>query len=325
MRLPLPHFLPLLSLRVLFISFAAALATAYQQMDYVLCAGASVAFIASFYVWPRERRFLCAGVRSLHTATQDRTLYVDRDSDSTIRRRSLSFLQNCVVSGAFLAVQSAASSSCGGSGFLHRRRLFPIGRAAACTLLLFAGPVGDRLILRDFSVEASWLRRWRSYVLCPIGEELFFRGVLLSLLHRRSSGTQIAVAALLFALSHSHHIVSWACDEYIDRACGTAQCDADHVDAADAELQRTCWRAALRKLLFVYSYTGVFGALSGYYYLNVCEGCIGATAAVHAVCNFIGPPEFAVLRSPYTTPAARVVSAIAYVGGVVGWAWMLLH
>lgn len=292
-------------------------------MDYAACAGASLAFIASFYAWPRERRFVCSGARSLRTTTADPHLYVDRDADATIRRRSLSFFLNCVVSGGYLYCATPAIVVSGGDG---RRWLRLTGRAVASTFVLFSGPLVDKIAVRDFVVEESWLRCWRSYLLCPLGEEQFFRGVLFSLMRRRSSWTQINVAAVLFAVSHSHHIVAWACDEYIERSEGGAHGDGDgDGEAADAHLQGVCWRAAMGKLGFVYAFTGVFGVLSGYYYLHVCEGSIGAIAAVHALCNFLGPPEFVVLRSRAASPLAKLVSAAAYVGGVAGWAWILLH
>ncbi|KPA74041.1 CAAX prenyl protease 2 putativepeptidase with unknown catalytic mechanism (family U48) [Leptomonas pyrrhocoris] len=285
-------------------------------MDCLRCAGASVTFIASFYLWPSERRFVYWGVRSLRRATEDNTIYIDRDSDDTIRRRTLFFLQNCVLSAGFLAFQSHSSLEV--PAYSGGVWLLPLSRATVSTLVLFAGPVGDKIILRKFPIEENWLRRWRSYVLCPIGEELFFRGVLFTLLSKRSQWMQIGVATLLFSLSHSHHIVSWACDEYIDRC-------ADATESSDADLQCICWRAAARKLVSVYLFTGAFGALSGYYYLCVCEGSIGAIAAVHAICNFIGPPDFAVLRSPSVTRRIKVVSAVMHVGGIVGWLWALLH
>ncbi|KPI82992.1 CAAX prenyl protease 2 putative peptidase with unknown catalytic mechanism (family U48) [Leptomonas seymouri] len=285
-------------------------------MDYLICTGASFAFIASFYMWPQERRFMYWGIRSLRIATEDSTIYIDRDSDDTIRRRTISFLQICALSSAFLASRSVFSAKTPPSSV--RGLLLSTGRAATSALVLFTGPLVDKVALREFVVEESWLRRWRTYFLCPIGEELFFRGTLFALLSRRSHAAQIGVAALLFALSHSHHVVSWACEEYIDRS-------AEATVINDADLQRTCWRAAARKLAFVYVFTGAFGALSGYYYLHICEGSISAIAVVHAICNVIGPPTFAVLRSPSFSPLMKLVSATAYVSGVAGWMLALLH
>lgn len=290
-------------------------------MDYVCCAGASVAFVASFYVWPRERRFVFCGVRSLRRATQDSSIYIDRDSAATIRRRSFSLLLNCVLSCAFLAFRTTSSPAI--SVVRQHQRLLCTARAATSTIVLFTGPIVDKLLLRSFTVEESWLQCWRSYFLCPIGEELFFRGVLFSILRYHSSWAQISVAALLFALSHTHHVVSWACDEYLDRVAEAPQDDGEA--GVDIDAQRACWRAAMRKLGFVYGYTGAFGGLSGYYYLRICNGSISAVAVVHSICNFLGPPDFALLRSSFSSPLAKTVGATAYVIGIVGWAWLLLH
>lgn len=289
-------------------------------MDCLFCTGASVAFVASFYTWKRERRFLYWAVRSLRTATADPTIYVDRDSDETIRRRTLSFLLNCALSGSYLAVQSSLDTR--PQHTVEQLRI--VGRVAVSTLVLFTGPIFDKIVVADFAIEASWLRCWRTYVLCPIGEELFYRGVLFTLLRRRCSSVQIAVAALLFAVSHTHHVVSWACDEYIERTSEASRSEADG-DRTDAGVQSACWRAAARRVAFVYVFTGVFGALSGYYYLHICEGSISAIALAHAICNFIAAPELIILRSRVSRPLMKVASAVAYLSGIAGWMWMLLH
>ncbi|CAM39524.1 putative CAAX prenyl protease 2 [Leishmania braziliensis MHOM/BR/75/M2904] len=283
-------------------------------MDLLLCAGASAAFISTFYVWPRERRFISSSINSLGGASLDPTVYVDRNSDEAIRRRTISLGFSCVVSGVYLAFGTASSFT------LERQStwLRPVIRSLLSTLLLFAGPIAEMCYLRTFEAPDRALQLWRNYVICPMGEELFYRGVLFSLLHRRSSAVRIGVSAILFALSHIHHLVSLASDAY--RRCEDNETDRKDLDGRE----RACWRSAGRTICGVFVFTTLFGLLGGYYYEHVCEGSIIAIAAAHALCNIIGPPELTVLRGSQFTAFEKAASATLYVAGVVGWAWTLL-
>lgn len=284
-------------------------------MDLLFCAGASAAFIAAFYVWPRERRFLLAGLESLCAASRDPSVYVDRNSDDAIRRRTISFGMCCVASGAYLSFIAAPLRAAQRQSTLLR----PIIRSCVSTLLLFAGPIADVCHLGTFDMHESPLLLWRNYVICPIGEELFYRGVLFSLLDRRSSPGRIFVSAFLFSLSHMHHLVSMACDAY-------RNCEDKDVNGSDRdEKEHACWRSAGQTMCGIFVFTALFGLLSGYYYEHVCEGSIIAIAAAHALCNAIGPPEFTILRSRHCTAREKVSSAAVYVAGIVGWAWTLLR
>lgn len=284
-------------------------------MDLLGAAGASVAFIGAFYVWSRERRFLCRAIRSLRAAANDPGVYIDRSSDSTIRRRTVSLVSCCLASGAYLAF--AASSAPAKVAASPREKLRPVLRAAASTLLLFTGPLVERWQTGGLDVPDSALQCWRNFIICPIGEEIFYRGVLFSLLRQRTSAVRIGVSAALFSLSHTHHIASMACDAYKE------ECGSDGDGAGPDE--RACWLAAARLMGGVCVYTTLFGLLSGYYYERACEGNIVAITVSHAMCNLIGPPEFATLRSQHSSLAAKSLSTCLHVAGVVGWAWMLLR
>ncbi|AYU79877.1 CAAX prenyl protease 2, putative [Leishmania donovani] len=221
----------------------------------------------------------------------------------------------CLVSGTYLAFGTAPPRTVQRQSTLLR----PVIRSSVSTLLLFAGPIAEACHLGTFDTPESTFLLWRNYVICPIGEELFYRGVLFSLLHRRSSAARIFVSAFLFSLSHIHHLVSMACDAY--RNCedkGVAGNDRD-------EKERACWRSAGHAMCGIFVFTALFGLLSGYYYEHVCERSIIAIAAAHALCNAIGPPEFTVLRSRHFTAREKVASAAIYVAGIVGWAWTLLR
>ncbi|KAG5476571.1 hypothetical protein LSCM1_04286 [Leishmania martiniquensis] len=283
-------------------------------MDLLFCAGASLAFIGAFYVWPSERRFLYSGLKSLHAASRDLTVYVDRDSDEAIRRRTISFAMCTVASAVYLAlnpVPPVATKQ-------HGTWLRPVLRASLSTLLLFAGPLSESYWLGTFEAPESALLVWRNYVLCPIGEEMFYRGVLFSLMRCRSSVARIGVSALLFALSHTHHLVSMATDAYRAR-------DGVDVENKDNSMkERACWRLARRAMCGTIVFTTLFGLMSGYYYEHVCEGSIAAIAAAHALCNVIGPPNFTVLRGGRFSASQKAASAATYIAGVAAWAWTLV-
>ncbi|TPP41295.1 putative integral membrane protein [Leishmania donovani] len=142
--------------------------TANYAMDLLLCAGASAAFIAAFYVWPCERRFVLSGMASLCAAARDPTVYVDRDSDEAIRRRTISFGMCCLVSGTYLAFGTAPPRTVQRQSTLLR----PVIRSSVSTLLLFAGPIAEACHLGTFDTPESTFLLWRNYVICPIGEEL---------------------------------------------------------------------------------------------------------------------------------------------------------
>ncbi|KAK7199127.1 CAAX prenyl protease 2 [Novymonas esmeraldas] len=285
-------------------------------MDLLCSAAASVAFVGTFYIWPRERRFIHSATQSLRTAALDASVYVDRGSDETIRRRTISLGLCCAASAAYLARGAASSSATA----LQVRGVHPVLRSTASTLLLFAGPIADACGAGGLDLPESVLLCWRNYVICPIGEELFYRGVLLSLLRRRSPAVRIGVSAVLFALSHTHHLVSLASDAYRE------DCDVDGDGERCEGRERECWRAGARALCGVYVCTTLFGLMSGYYFEYACEGSLAAITAAHAVCNIIGPPQFAALRSRRSTCGAKVASAAVYVAGIAGWAWTLsLH
>ncbi|GET89640.1 caax prenyl protease 2, putative [Leishmania tarentolae] len=284
-------------------------------MDLLQCAGASTAFIASFYVWPRERRFIFSALKSLEVASRDPTIYVDRDSDDAIRRRTLSFGICCIISGAYIAFGAA------GLYAAPRRRTLAqlVSRSCFSTLLLFAGPLTEALYLRNFDTSESALMLCRNYVICPIGEELFYRGVLFSLLYRRPARARILVSAFFFSLSHMHLVASMACEAYRNS-------EHNIVDGrSPAKKERACWLSAGRTMCDLAVVTALFGLLSGYYYEHVCEGSIIAIAAAHALCNLIGPPQFTVLRSRRSTACEKAASAVVYAAGILAWACTLFH
>lgn len=288
-------------------------------MDVLLASVATVGVVGSFYLWANERNFARCALQSLSKASMDQSIYVDRDSTDTIRRRVVSFLGFSSISAAYLIHRNAA---------LTHNHSVPatLPNAAAALLssvLLFAGPLFETSIAERCSLLPSWLLRFRNLLLCPIGEELFFRGVLYDFLQMRSPFTQVIVSTLLFAMSHTHLVLGFACEEY--QAVMETQNSSDTSDTVAEEplLSRHCWQAAWRKMGILYFLTTLLGLVSGIYFTFACQRNLVAVSALHVLCNAVGPPKFTVLRSPHSSTANKLASAAIYTGGIAGWLYYL--
>ncbi|RNF24894.1 CAAX prenyl protease 2 [Trypanosoma conorhini] len=291
--------------------------------DIALCALLSGGFVGSVYAWPKERQFARRCVRDLKAASGDEVHCVVRDAPSTIRRRAVSFVgatgASMLLLEHLLRRQPSDCRPLWGSSLLRHavcpegtisQSLALVAKTGVATLLLFSGPL----------VEGARFPRWsatdpviflRNYVLAPVGEEIFFRALLLHLLRRRSAATSIAVSSVLFALCHSHHIFSMAAEEYRS---------ASELGEPEAE-SRVYWKRALERLAGVFGCTLAYGLLSGYYYTTVCAKNLLATILSHALCNMLGAPP---LRFLCEGPAQqRLARAAVYVAGAVAWAVLL--
>jgi membrane protease YdiL (CAAX protease family) len=117
-----------------------------------VCASASTVLMLSLYIWPDPRRSFVASVVDLRRASFDPELLYDRLAPCHFKRRVASFTVTIAVS-TFLVSRCSSQSSAGGDGgqpsffnryFLHDAKKFCC-RSAACTLLLFFGPIAERV------------------------------------------------------------------------------------------------------------------------------------------------------------------------------------
>jgi prenyl protein peptidase len=196
-------------------------------------------------------------------------------------------------------------------------RLTGLGTAAIIpvllTLLLFSGPLlGDylmgrfrgynrafvsllyhnrhfrRRILRDSLYSLIW---WRAYVVAPLSEEFVYRACLVPVVISCYGQTAaILMSPLSFGVAHLHHIF-------------------DRIRLGTSVME------AVTTTLFQIFYTCLFGAYSTYLFVRT-EHFI-APVLVHALCNSLGVPDVAALKSE-----RKGVIIAAYFLGL--FSWMLL-
>lgn len=296
-------------------------------MDFLRASSLCCGFVGSLYVWPKERKFFTTALTDLPNAALTGTIYVDRDSDVAIFRRGLSFSTVSLASAVYLL--RSQSDSLGPS--TDDARL--VGGSILSILVLFSGHIleeGTDIVRQVPTSRGALLRFLRDVVVAPVGEEMFFRGVMFAVLNGRSTGTKIGLSALLFSLSHAHHIVGLAAEEYhasameSDSSCDDGGPGDAPVGTRTTRRVRGSWVAAAKTTGTILAITGVFGVLSGAYYARVCKGSILSIAAAHSLCNFLGAPQFHCLqREEEITPAWRVACGVTYVAGIVGWVWCI--
>ncbi|KEG10425.1 CAAX prenyl protease 2 [Trypanosoma grayi] len=281
----------------------------------ILCGG----FIGSFYAWPKERRFAWLCLKDLKKASEDGPHRVNRNDHATIRRRLVSFVGNIAVSLLFLEyllrLEPENENLAWGSAVVHRlifsedtfaQSAATVLAAGVATLVLFSGPLMEEG-LSCFRFDDPVLEL-RDIVVCPLGEEVFFRALLLQILKEHSTTSSIIISSVLFSLSHTHHIFSFAVGERLEAVeCGEP--DADAI---------IYWKRAAGKLAGVCACSLAYGLLGGYFYTTVCRRNLLAVVLSHSICNIMGAPPFGFVREGQGR--TRLAYAAVYVAGVVGWA-----
>ncbi|CCW65039.1 unnamed protein product [Phytomonas sp. EM1] len=279
-------------------------------MDIALCGGLCFALIGSLYVYPRDFRFLKVALRDLHTAATDASVYIDRDSTSTIIKRSISFTG--VICGSFLYLRSVSKANI---GIPDKHPFVVMLQCVGFTAILFLGPIVEHLM--SYGIWSApetineWLMLFRNIFLCPFGEEIVFRGLFFHILRGRTTTQQILLSSILFSLSHAHLLVVYAIDEY--------RMALENGEEPKRGLERMCWLHSLQRFYFHFFFTFVFGILNGFYYTTVCRGSVFALGATHALCNVVGAPSFQFARDAAFSKEKRFACGISYAIGVALW------
>ncbi|EPY32267.1 prenyl protein peptidase [Angomonas deanei] len=271
----------------------------------LLCTG----FVLSFYMWPSQRRF----VRQLLFHPKGNVPSIDRDDPTIVKQRMISFTVACALGELWkrcvLPPVSAAPS--GTTVVQHLCVCF------FSTVALFAGPLYEFLSGKaptpTCTVDVYFVR---DVVLAPLGEELFFRGVILQQFQGRSERVAIALSAILFALSHSHHLFTTVGAALDDEKAGETS------DITDDAVRR-CWMEGLHDLTRVYAITFVFGLVSGLYYTRLCGGSVLPIAATHSLCNVLGPPPLTFLGKSEKS-SGRCVTVLVYAVGIATWCGLMV-
>uniref|UniRef100_A0A5K3FLA7 CAAX prenyl protease 2 n=1 Tax=Mesocestoides corti TaxID=53468 RepID=A0A5K3FLA7_MESCO len=239
----------------------------------------------------------------------------NRQCTKNVRRRLISAVVSCALifldTLTFLRCSDSVHS---GAYFCDLSKLFlkweNLGLAlllpSLATSLLFLAPLWHEYLSGRFSpvldylvelrgnVDLCWLR---TVVVAPLVEEVIFRGCILFHLQRQFSSCAglCTGSAILFALSHFHHVIEKV---YDGRSL----------------------KAAVLEVLPQVLMTGVFGIYSTLIVLRT--GHLAAACSVHSLCNAMGMPDF---RSEFYLAGirdgrrGRLVYASLLVCGVLLW------
>lgn len=209
---------------------------------------------------------------------------LNRDAPSVIRARIRTVTLACIVASTATLYLLLATAKLTIWDALHLLGWWPIRpfelvRACALTILLFIGPLFEKIFIEgdvdDFRrgrkiVESlsSW-QGYRNYVAGPITEEVIFRSVLVPvhLLAKVSPTKIVFLTPLYFALAHVHHFYEFTLTH-----------------------PHTPLLPALLRSVFQFGYTTLFGWFADFIFLRT--GSIYACILIHIFCNWIGLPRF---------------------------------
>ena len=201
-----------------------------------------------------------------------------------------------------------ASANTSNQEFSHRLGFRVGGLLSAAFLplllasILYFGTIVKFIILQLYykcSMTETWLSNFpqtpllcfRNFVLATILEEVLFRSVILSALTMdgtKPTGSMLLYSALLFGLSHLHHVLM----------------------AIHQEGMRL--KNALILVGFQVFYTGLFGFFQNF--LFVRTGHVAGGILVHAFCNAMGLPS----PPGRVARTIKIVVGVSYVIGMVG-------
>ncbi|KAI1619506.1 prenyl protein peptidase [Exophiala viscosa] len=209
---------------------------------------------------------------------------LNRDAPSVIRARIRTVTLACVVASSatlYLLVVTAKLTALDAAHLLGwwPVRMVDVFKSCALTLLLFLGPVWEKLF-----IEGHWddlrrgrklvesLKSWqgyRNYVAGPITEEVIFRSILvpLHLLAKVSPTKVVFLTPLYFGIAHVHHFYEFTLTH-----------------------PHTPLLPALLRSVFQFGYTTLFGWFAAFIYLRTSS--LYACVIIHAFCNWVGLPRF---------------------------------
>lgn len=291
-------------------------------MDIVLACVTSAGFIGLVYAWPVEFNFIRRVIFDLKSAALDDAIFVERNSIGTIYRRIISFSIAVFFSAVYLlflpdkcdtALPSLCTmcSSTLVTAFTPFSSASTVLRCLSSTCLLFIGPLIERYFDCRPLLQTgnSLIIDLRSYIISPLVEELFFRGVLFRILHKRSALTQIIISAAIFSLAHGHHVFYSTASAYREITRRSA--------AHGKMLRNRCWLIGLQETAMVCAFSFLFGIVGGYYFQFVAKRSILCTTISHGLCNLFGPPDFTFLQKNNRGMAYHITFAVIYLLGVV--------
>jgi prenyl protein peptidase len=271
-----------------------------------------------------------AFVGSLYLLVPSRIRKLDRNDIRQIQWRSFATSVICVGSLAsyrYMFGDYQQQSFMGSFSVYNGVILGDAGRVVLHSVTLYLGPVLQGMLQvhesnkqqTDYGIRVFWKsyyaafcqsitrpiwkplhesERWirlRNLVIAPIAEEICFRGCIASAL--ATTGMSIArvtwVAPLFFGTAHLHH-------------------------ALVRLYEKQGISMVLLQMAFQFAYTTLFGAYATYAFL--CTRSIVAVSLSHSVCNSMGLPDLAFMKSSSSVHEYRRLLWAAHVAGIVGFA-----
>ncbi|KAK8796997.1 hypothetical protein WA588_001122, partial [Blastocystis sp. NMH] len=190
-------------------------------------------------------------------------------------------------------------------GLRNRFIVLPIIVAAIHISILFSGtivkaafwakrvnlPFMESLLYWSAYSSDTWVDL-RNLVICPLLEELLYRGNILTfLLHNDYSlWESILISSVAFGSCHLHFIYTFLKQDY-SVASAVSQCS------------------------FMFLYTTLFGILVSVVYVRT--GSLVAASAVHALCNFFSIPSVEFLREQSPLYEKRYYILGSYLVGII--------
>jgi membrane protease YdiL (CAAX protease family) len=214
-----------------------------------------------------------------------------------------------------------------------------VANAVTATLTLFAGVIVNRavdlyneciasravcakkepIVIQMIKMEIESLgnevHSWgalRTFVVAPLAEEFYFRGLLFRLLHNPAAASPrsaVLTSAAAFAVAHLHHFRRY----YYELRDRTTR----------GFTHRQAFVAAARRSAFDLVITTAFGLFSGLQFVLFGQSVL-ATFVSHAMCNWMGAPSLDYLRDRSVSEAQRKAITASYIAGIVGFGWRWL-
>lgn len=216
------------------------------------------------------------------------SLYVWKDSRNFARRDEPVVIKKRLASVALVCAAGAAITPLSfweqGVYVSPWNAVSGVSRSLFLVGLLFLGPIVQRVLdWHDTEDEIRWsdISTWRNLVAAPVAEEYIFRSCTVPLFIGSgwSLWATVFLAPWTFSVAHLHHYF---------------------------RTQR--WLPTV----FQMAYTALFGAMSTYLFLRT--GNVYGPIAAHALCNYMGFPDFpAALRH-----RLKAFILPAYLFGLVG-------
>lgn len=285
-------------------------------MDVLLAVSCSAAYWFALHLSLRDVRFFAWCVKDIRKAALDDNIYISWRENSALFTRLLGhgLIWACVLTAVYREGDSLSSPFLDFSYFQYL--FWSFVRAFGTSLVLFIGPITERLVLRinePLLPSTSLLTLER--IVAPTSEELFFRLALFRLLRARLPQTQVFIGAGCFALLHIPKFCYFLADDIrIHRITATEK--SEPRDRVDDAVLRGLLKNFLTQVASGVVLTFCFAVVVGSVYVYLYNSDISHLIVIHWLCNCFGVPQFLSSRHGFIP---RCVVSVSYIAGVAFW------